>query len=254
MIYIHSLKDLTPKTAEVESVQIVRAAKSNLKLSLSEENLSKLFKEYFINSDDFNSMEISLSMIDPAIEKIKELINGSDPEYESINLVRAIGMLEELKIPLEDNIQYLKEIESWQNELLSNILSIINYLPNAKTMEEKMKINSEINSIFKRILRNEEFIFNSNGIVNEGKFTRIKDLYKSLNEGFFFHFTVKEHIDKTDVDAVRRRIRSDILEKVDVITKDVSEIKKGVDKAYEYNMNMVKLTINFYSYIKLLIS
>ena len=254
MIYIHSLKDLTPKTAEVESVQIVRAAKSNLKLSLSEENLSKLFKEYFINSDDFNSMEISLSMIDPAIEKIKELINGSDPEYESINLVRAIGMLEELKIPLEDNIQYLKEIESWQNELLSNIISIINYLPNAKTMEEKMKINSEINSIFKRILRNEEFIFNSNGIINEGKFTRIKDLYKSLNEGFFFHFTVKEHIDKTDVNAVRRRIRSDILEKVDVIIKDVSEIKKGVDKAYEYNMNMVKLTINFYSYIKLLIS
>ena len=182
------------------------------------------------------------------------MIITNDPLYESINLVRAITMLEELDEPLIKNIEYLKEMESWQNQLLNDIIFIVSSLPNANTMDEKMKLNNEINNIFKKILRNDDFMFNSNGMINEGKFTRINDLYKSLKDGFFFHFTVKEHLDKSSFDAVKNRIPSTNAQRVDNITRDILEIKKGVDKTYDYNMNMIKLIVDFYSHIKLFIS
>jgi len=254
MIYIHSLKDLTPKTAEVESVQIIRNIKSNPKVNLSRERLSENFSQFFIDSADFILIENSSRLINPTISSIKELIMTNDPLYESINLVRAITMLEELDEPLIKNIEYLKEIESWQNQLLNDIIFIVSSLPNANTMDEKMKLNNEINNIFKKILRNDDFMFNSNGMINEGKFTRINDLYKSLKDGFFFHFTVKEHLDKSSFDAVKNRIPSTNAQRVDNITRDILEIKKGVDKTYDYNMNMIKLIVDFYSHIKLFIS
>jgi len=241
MIYIHSLKDLTPKTAEVESVQIIRNIKSNPKVNLSRERLSENFSQFFIDSADFILIENSSRLINPTISSIKELIITNDPLYESINLVRAITMLEELDEPLIKNIEYLKEMESWQNQLLNDIIFIVSSLPNANTMDEKMKLNNEINNIFKKILRNDDFMFNSNG-------------YKSLKDGFFFHFTVKEHLDKSSFDAVKNRIPSTNAQRVDNITRDILEIKKGVDKTYDYNMNMIKLIVDFYSHIKLFIS
>ena len=109
MIYIHSLKDLTPKTAEVESVQIIRNIKSNPKVNLSRERLSENFSQFFIDSADFILIENSSRLINPTISSIKELIITNDPLYESINLVRAITMLEELDEPLIKNIKYLKK-------------------------------------------------------------------------------------------------------------------------------------------------
>jgi len=91
-------------------------------------------------------------------------------------------------------------------------------------------------------------------MINEGKFARINDLNKSLNEGFFFHFTVKEHLDKVKYNEIKARIPDSELNKVNDIAKDIIEIKKGVDRAYDYNMKMVQLIVNIYSYLKVLVS
>ena len=89
-------------------------------------------------------------------------------------------------------------------------------------------------------------------MINEGKFARINNLHKSLSDGFFFHFTVIEHINKIDFNAVRMRIPSHNLSNVEDIARDVFEIRKGVNIAYDYNMKMVQIIVNLYSYLNIL--
>ena len=250
MIYIHSPKDLNSKTIEVESVQIIRNVKGRLKVPVSQELLLDDFSSYLINKDDIDLIIKSSGMVMPAISKINELISGRNSVYELINLGRAVSMLGEMYEPILNNIKYLNEIESLQNQMIGNFSMILNNMPSAKTIDEKTRLNNELNLIFSRILRGNQIMFNSNGIINEGKFARINDLNKSLNEGCFFHFTVKEHLDKVGFNGIKSRIPQSELNKVDDIARDVIEIKKGVDKAYECNMNMVKLTIHIYSYLK----
>ena len=252
MLYIHSLKDLAPKTADIESVPIIREIKGRIKKVFSEDDF-KSFNEFFPIQNDINLIINHSKLIEPTIEKIKELINQNNPIYEAINLYRTVSMLEEVNQPLLDNIKYLEEIKSWRTELLKEITSIINSIGLIKTAEERTELNNRINSIFQKILRNNEFTFYAADIINEGKFARIKDLDESLTNGFFFHVTVKEHLDRLSFDAIKERIKNEELEPVESITSDISNIKKGVQTAYDSNMKMVNLIVILYSYIKVLI-
>jgi len=162
-------------------------------------------------------------------------------------------MLGEMYEPILNNIKYLNEIESLQNQMIGNFSMILNNMPSAKTIDEKTRLNNELNLIFSRILRGNQIMFNSNGIINEGKFARINDLNKSLNEGFFFHFTVKEHLDKVDFSIIKARIKQSELMLAEEIARDIFEIKKGVQAAYDLNMKMVNLSVIIYSYVKMLI-
>ncbi|MBS3143891.1 hypothetical protein J4446_03395 [Candidatus Woesearchaeota archaeon] len=253
MLYIHSLKDLNVKTAEVESVQIIRNVKGRLRIPIQPELLNNNLNQFFIQGKDIESIMNSSELISPTIKSIGELMMKKDSVYELINLNRAVSMIEELDMPLKNNIDYLKEIESWQNQLITDLADVFNNIEAAGTSEEKIELNNKLNLIFRKILRTDDLMFNSEGLINEGKFARIKDLCKSMDEGFFFHFTLREHLDKVDFSIIRRRIPSSEIEKVSEITRNIIEIKKGVDKAYDYNMKMVQMIVNLYSYIKILI-
>ena len=62
MIYIHFLKDLNPKSAEIESVKILRELKKG-KVSFSEDHLRSQFSKYFVNEDESISFEIIQSVL-----------------------------------------------------------------------------------------------------------------------------------------------------------------------------------------------
>jgi|SRR3989344_2665585 len=252
MLYIHSLKDLAPKTADIESVPIIREIKGIIKKVFSEDDFKNL-SELFPNHDDINSIVNSSKLIEPVIEKIRELINQNNPTYEAINLYRTVSMLEEVNQPLLDNIQYLEEIKSLRIELIKEVTSIFNSIASIKTMDERTDLNNRINAIFQKILRNNEFAFYASDVINEGKIARIKDLDESMANGFFFHVTVKEHLDKLSFDEIKNRIKNEEFEPVENITSDISGIKRGVQAAYDFNMKMVNLIVVLYSYIKVLI-
>ena len=252
MLYIHSLKDLAPKTADIESVPIIREIKRRIKRSFSEDDF-KGFNEFFPTNDDINPIINSSKVIEPAIEKIKELIGRNNSTYEAINLYRTVSMLEEVNQPLLDNIKYLEEIKSFRIEMKKELTSVFNSITSIRTIDERTELNNRINAIFQKILRNNEFAFYANDIINEGKLARIKDLDESLANGFFFHVTVKEHLDKLSFDEIKKRLKNDELDPVESITSDISEIKKGVQATYDLNMKLVNLIVLLYSYIKVLI-
>ena len=253
MIYIHELQDLGPKTAEIESVPIVRQIKDKLKTSVSEQHLSENISPFFVLKESIELINNSLNLMDPVINEIKILISKNSPVFESINLYRAVSMLEEIRQPLINNIDYVKEIELYQQDFIQETASLFNDILNIKTNEENIELNKKVNLIFQKILRNNDFKFNYIDIIGEGKLNRIKDLHSSLSNGFFFHTTVKEHLDKVSFSLIKERIPREEIEAVNNITKDIFEIKNGIQKAYDINMNMVNLTVILYSYLKCLI-
>lgn len=246
MLYIHQLRDLCPKTADIESVQLLRDIRQ--KNPSNEQIIQDLMSVL-----EFNNREIiidSMNRIAPAIERIKGLISKNDPIYESINLHRAVSMLTEIIDDLKNNIDYFDDINLFRNDIKDKLNNIVSSIRNAKTSEEKYNLNSEINEIFKRILRTDDFTLKYENLVYEKDTARMKDLHESLANGFFFHITVKEHIDRKSFESIKSRIPHEKLVKADEIMNDVLKIKKGVDIAYEFNMSMIKFSIFFYSYIR----
>src|SRR3989344_815714 len=253
MIYIHSLKDLTPKTADIESVQIIREIKPKIKKPFSEEEIANRLSEFFPAEAEIHESGKASKIVEPTIEKIKEIISTNNPVYEAINLYRTVSMLEEINQPLINNIDYSEEIMLWKNEFIKEVVYILNNISSLKTHEESINLNERDNSMFIRILRNSDFVFNGSDIINEGKLARVKDLQESLGNGFFFHITVKEHLDKVDFSIIKARIKQSELMLAEEIARDIFEIKKGVQAAYDLNMKMVNLSVIIYSYVKMLI-
>jgi len=256
MIYIHQLKDLNIKTANIESVPIIRKLKERDISSLTEEQILGMLGSYFISQKEIDLMINSSKIIPQTIERIKRIAQKNNPIYESINLHRGIASLEEVNQPLINNITYARDVLSWYDALIKemsqslNNLSILGGMDHAKTKEEKLELNRKFNVIFQRMLRNDNFAFNADDIVNEGKVARMKDMHSSLLSGFFFHVTVKEHLDKVDFETIKKRIPELDLSYANDITKEVFDIKQGIEKAYELNMNMINITVILFSYIK----
>jgi len=253
MLYIHSLKDLTPKTADIESVPIIREIKSKIKKPFTEEEFKSKFSEFFPDDLGIEEIKKASKLIEPTIEEIKKLIDENNPSYEAINLYRTVSMLEEINQPLIENIKYSEEIKSLKDEIINEVTHIFNNISSAKSHEESIKLNEKVNSLFRTILRNADFAFNSSDMINEGKLARIKDLHESLSNGFLFHITVKEHLEKIDFNIIKNRIRHEELRPAENIARDIFEIKKGVQSAYDINMKMVNLLVIIYSYIKALL-
>lgn len=250
MIYVHSLKDLNQKTADIESIYIIREIKEKNQVPIIEENLRNHISPFFVSNEDITIMKNSLDLIGPTIQKIRDLSKIQDIEYEPINIHRAISMLEEIFIPLLNNIYYFEDIFTWQEQASNEITNILNSIPTSKSNEEKLKINKELSETFEKILRNKEFRFNYNGIINDGLLERIKNLNESMENGFLFHVTLEEHLNKVNFDVIRKRISSHKLEIAENIAQDIIKIKKGVELVYKKNMHIINIALILYAYIK----
>jgi len=250
LLYINTLKDLTPKTADIESVPIIRAIKERAQFPVSQDNLQEGFSELFISEDDIALINESLELIEPTIQETRALLLTRDVDYELINLERAINILIGIPSHLSRNLSYIKDVFSWQSQFINEAAYILNSIKSLRTYEEGVICNQRLNDFFEKILRNKEFRFNSYDIINEGQLEAIKGLDESMSQGYFLHFTLEEHLRKEKVNVIRLRIPSKKLDPVDNIARNITNIKRGVETAYKINMRMINWAILFYSYIK----
>lgn len=255
MLYIHQLKDLTPRSADIEVVPVIREIKTRTPLPLREENVRQYFELFFVSESEKKSMTKALEIIPAAINEIQALLSTQDREYEAVNLQRAITMLNEIPQFLLNNLNYAKEIADWQNDFASSFAPLFNQLTTLKTrsQDEKIEVNNQLNNIFEKLLRNEcknGLAFNYGDIISEGQTSRMKDLNESMEKGFFFHVLLEEEIKKQSFDLIKSRISGEKLRKVDLTRMKISDIKRGVDAAYDLNMRMLQWALVVYGYIK----
>jgi hypothetical protein len=252
MLYIHQLKDLTPRSADIEVVTVIREIKTRTPLPLREENVRQYFELFFVSESEKKSMTKALEIIPASITEIQALLSTQDREYEAVNLQRAITMLNEIPQFLLNNLNYAKEIADWQDGFASSFAPLFNQLTTLKTksQDEKIEVNNQLNNIFEKLLRSSEFAFNYKDVVSEGQTSRMKDLNESMEKGFFFHVLLEEEIKKQSFDIIKSRISGEKLRKVDLTRMKISDIKRGVDAAYDLNMRMLQWALVVYGYIK----
>lgn len=250
MLYIHTLKDLSPKSLEIESTPLVREIKQNNKYPLSESGLKDHLLSFFVSATDLELMSKSLELIPRTVEEIDSL--PPDEEiYEQISLKRARSVLQELPEALQKNIQYAQLIFEAQELLISQITFLLNKVPELRTTEEKVDYDQQMSIIFEMILRNgRDFRFNFIDIVHEGPLAQITNLVEGLSQNFFFHVQLEEYLKKQDFGAISQRISPAEIEKVNCISQQIVEIQKGVQRAHDLNMRMTNLAVVLYSYIK----
>ncbi|MFH1209476.1 MAG: hypothetical protein V1663_01680 [archaeon] len=253
LIYIHTLKDLSPKSAEIESTYLVRDLKQRGKLPLKEDDIVEEFSSFFVSKTDIDAMIKALDTVPLTVQEIIDVSQekGDKGNFELINLQRACSALQEIPNPLRKNINYAKNLFEWQNLFITQVTPLLNIIPNLKTQNEKLMYQDKISNIFERILRNKEnFMFNFEDVIHEGQLTRMRDLSESMKNGFLFHVKIDEHLKKENFGNIKKRIPDDELERTNIINKKINDIKEGVERAYDANMRMVNMAILLYSYVR----
>jgi len=252
MLYIHQLKDLTPKSADIESTFIIRELKVKTPLPLTEAKIRDYFTLFFISESEKQAMAEAVELIEPTIQEVQALLRSKDPVYEPINLQRAINMLREIPPPLLNNLNYAKVIFIWQEDLIQEFAPLFNSLAQLKdrSYEERVTINQKLNEIFERLLRNNVIAFNYKDIIYEAQTSRMNDLLESIERGFFFHIGLEEELKKIDFEFIKRRIPVEKLNTVQHTRDKIAKIKKGVNAAYDINIRMMNWALVVYSYIK----
>lgn len=252
MLYIHRLIDLDKKTADIESTSLIRDIKHLTPLPIAEQKLFDFLSVYFISDTDRENIRHSIELIEPTIALLTKFHNDKleDKNISLINLERAINILKSLPRPMTENLKFSTDIARFQQPFIREATYIINTIKNLQTSEEKQSHNEKLKQMFNTILRCDGFVFNSEGIVTEEHTEAIKSLNTSIANGVFFNITMHEKLKNVTFEEVRRRLSINDVEMLEFIARNVEEIKKGVDRAYDNNMRMINLSIILYSYIK----
>jgi hypothetical protein len=251
-LYIHQLKDLTPKSADIESTFIVRDIKKKTPPPLTYEKIFDYFSLFFVSESEKAKMAGALELIEPTISEIIALAGQKDPDFEPINLKRAVEMLHDIPQPLTLNANYLAAICIWQEDFTQDFAPLMNKLPLLSDAKEKVQVNNQLNAIFQRLLRNDHMAFNYMDLVNEAQRNRMSDLYDSMETGFFFKVSLEDELKKLDFQSRKMKLPDAKLRAVDDLKQKIKVIKAGVDAAYDANVRMVNWALVVYAYIKMM--
>ena len=250
MLYIHELRHLSLKTADIESVYLIRDIKGKTPYPLQQDTLFGYWGDFLFSHTDKQMMEQSLELLQPTVEMVEALLSEDSSLYEAINLERAIGILRSLPEPVRKNISYCDEILAWQEPFISFIIPVLNNIPKSKGVEDERRWKQDVNSFFEKVLRNGEFGFNYSDVLSETQLAAITGLHESMTQGFFFHVTIEEELKKINYDTIRGRLPQEKVQAVEAIRENVEIIKKGIERGYQGNMRMVNWALVMFAYVR----
>ncbi len=250
MLYIHKLSQFNQKSADLESLYLIRELWTKTPYPLTTEKVSDYLAGTALSATDYGIVENGSSLLEPTLEEIRQLLLQRDPIHEPINLQRAIQMLKSVSDNLQHNLPFFQDILDRQEQSISEMVAFLNKIPKLSTKEEKISVNQKINEQFQLFLRNREFLFKHDDIVNEAQVAQMSLLAEGMEKGFFIHVTLEEELKKMSYDTLKKRLPPDKVEQIEQIRKKVEIIKKGIDRAYDANLRLVNRAVILYAYVK----
>ena len=250
LLYIHGLNQLSSKSADLESVYLMRELKQKASYPLSSDKLNQMFVPFFASQTDLDLMQQTLELIPITIEAVQRLIQEQNQVHEAINLQRTVNILKEMVEPLTINLKFAGQVFQSQDSLVANLTGLLNNIPKLRTMDEKMGVNNKLKEVFYFLLRNQDFCFNYLDVVNEAQLNHIADLMESLNKGYLFHFSLEDELKKRSFDSLKGSLPIEKVQEAEDIAMNVLLIKKGVERAYNFNWSIINMSVIIYSFIK----
>lgn len=249
-MYINKLTDFQVKSAEIESISLIRSLRVKFRFPVKAEDVDNYFAEFLVTDADKAVIETGLNTLPGTIQKVKALLQTEDPIYEKINLVRTLNLVEGFVEPLFNNLNYASEIAGWYPQFISETTAVVNAMPKLYRREDKIPHLQKIDSTFQKILRNDQLMFNTQGVVYEKEVNEITGLLNGIEKGYFFHITLEEEIQKLNFSKIKARIAPEELQLADEIEANLRIIMKGIKAAYDMNMRMVNCALHLYAWVK----
>ncbi len=250
MLYIHKLSQFNQKASDLESVYLIRELKQKTPYPFQDAQIQELLSDFLVSDTDKAHIEQALPIIEPTLELVNKLVEEKNEIHESANCIRTAQILRELPVPIQNSLMYVYEVHNWQKQFTQEITPLLNSLSKLRTPEQKNLANSRLKDMFKKILRNDEFVFKYPDLVNEGEIAAVDGLIESLDRGFLFHYSLEEEIKKSSYTDIKRRLPAQHLEEAEKIRANMLIIKRGVDRAQQVNFRMINLAVVLYAYIK----
>lgn len=250
MLYIHKLPDLNIKSAEIESISVIRELKIVSHFPVSEEFMRSQLTAYSARAEELVMMGEALALIPLATEQLVRLLAEKNEVHEQINVYRAVQLLKQLKQPLQANFAYANQLDALQAQLAGKMTEIVNHIPGMASPEDISAVNTALSGIFENLLRSKNMMFNCYDIVNESHISIANGLLESMRNGYLFHVTLEEEMEKATFAKIQLRIPKEKLDEAEAIRQNILTIKRGIDAAYHTNMRTVELAVLLYSMIK----
>jgi hypothetical protein len=250
MLYIHKLADLSIKPAEIESVQIIRDIKQNMRFPPKREDVEVYFSRYAVTRKDILGMQDSLAAVPLAIQAAEALAARNDPLHEPANLQRMLQIIRSVPEQLRTNIEYAAGMLAWQQEFIDSLTALLPLIPRLSTAEERRIADRQISALFERMLRNKELSFAHLDLVHEGTVQSLEGLSGGLARGYLFHTNLEEELKKLSFDQIKHRIPQQRLDESDQMREMTLDILKGAKAAYDVNMRMANSAVALYAFIK----
>jgi len=254
MLYIHKLSDFNDKSADIESITIVRDLKGKIGFPVTQTYLERCFSDFFITEEDLMLMENSYAIIAPTRAMVEGFASSGNQFYEPMNLQRVLQILNSIPGDLANNIAYAKEMFVYQRQIVQDLVPLLNALPSLRAQEDKIAVNKTLNMYFDKILRHREptgdFDFKYLDIIHEIHLSGLTGLEDSMKKGFLFHITLEEELKKLDFFEIKSRIPPELLKNAEDLEKNLFAIRKGIERAYMINMQMLNFAVMMYSCIK----
>ena len=124
MLYTHQLKDLTPKSADIEAVHVIRELKTRTPLPLREADIREYFELFFVSESEKKIMAQALELIPAVIDEIYLLGSANDHDFEPVNN-------EDIKIAVEKLLKF--------REIYCRMFKVNNMLPFCSYDTKKVK-------------------------------------------------------------------------------------------------------------------
>lgn len=251
MYSITSLEQLGPKTLEIESVSLLREIRQKRTYPLTEESVANAFGPYFVKPETVSMMMDTNTEISQLHERLHALFLLGDPVFEQINLQRVAHILSEIPSNMKANLEYANQVNNSTAQFVTDAVSLLNSIPHLRTMDEKRAGNEKAKVMFGMLLRTPDCAsFRSSDIIHDGHLQHIRDLHRSLGQGYLFHVTLEEELRHVTFEKIRYRLSSERLAQAAEVAKSVERILHGVEAAYALNMGMIEWATVLYSYIK----
>ncbi|PIZ52437.1 hypothetical protein COY27_00385 [Candidatus Woesearchaeota archaeon CG_4_10_14_0_2_um_filter_33_13] len=250
MIYIHNLRSLNQKSAETEATYLLRPLREKAKFPLNDAFLIKELDSFFISNTDLETISLAFPLLEKLPLDLEQLKKDNQGElYENINILRTHALLKEFPEPLQNNLQYLKDLMQWQNGDLLNLFAFFNQIPYLK-INNKAELNTKLNNLFQTLLRTSNFTFGAMDIINEAHLEHSRGLVESFSKGYLIHIYLEEQMKALSFEQISRRVPPAELQKLKEMEGNIKIINKSIEKAYEVNMRMIELAVNLYTFTK----
>ncbi|MFQ5474625.1 MAG: hypothetical protein ACE5DM_02195 [Candidatus Nanoarchaeia archaeon] len=209
------------------------------------EVVQEALADCMITDEELAKARSAVQLISQLMPKIDLLFNDvqSDPrKYEAINVTRLKSTIEELPRALGNNLPVIDHVFSIQLGVPVAVKEMID-----DAGEDIRGIPKRAFELFCIIANDEKGELRPDEKINESHHTHIKDRSRQFREGYIYHWSIQDELNKVPFAEKFSRLDAGQQNRFQEIAELMDQLSESIDTVYELNWRQIKMMRRVYS-------